>query len=120
MLVDEFHAPFHSESLVLQVYKKELHNHVEACLGSNLRARLSTALALNMDQSQKEMIGMTIIANKFLKSRLILTAFCRESYIYATFREETTWARNDTSSRTFRGSLSAQLRQFMCRFLRRY
>nr|CAG4650746.1 EOG090X01A3 [Simocephalus serrulatus]SVE94079.1 EOG090X01A3 [Simocephalus serrulatus] len=56
VLVDEFHAPFHSESLVLQVYKKELHNHVEACLGSNLRARLSTALALNMEQSQKEMI----------------------------------------------------------------
>lgn len=57
VLVDEFHAPFHSEPLVLQVYKKELHNHVEACLGSNLRARLSTALALNMEQSQKEMIG---------------------------------------------------------------
>lgn len=55
VLVDEFHAPFHSEQLVLQVYKKELHNHVEACLGSNLRARLSTALALNMETSQKEM-----------------------------------------------------------------
>nr|CAG4648497.1 EOG090X01A3 [Polyphemus pediculus] len=55
VLVDEFHAPFHSEPLVLQVYKKELHNHVEACLGSNLRARLSTALALNMETSQKEM-----------------------------------------------------------------
>jgi len=55
VLVDEFHAPFHSENLVLQVYKKELHNHVESCLGSNLRARLSTALALNMETSQKEM-----------------------------------------------------------------
>nr|CAG4646047.1 EOG090X01A3 [Macrothrix elegans] len=55
VLVDEFHAPFHSEQLVLQVYKKELHNHVEACLGSNLRARLSTALALNMEQAQKDM-----------------------------------------------------------------
>nr|CAG4635946.1 EOG090X01A3 [Eubosmina coregoni]SVE69640.1 EOG090X01A3 [Eubosmina coregoni] len=55
VLVDEFHAPFHSEQIVLQVYKKELHNHVEACLGSNLRARLSTALALNMETSQKEM-----------------------------------------------------------------
>lgn len=55
VLVDEFHAPFHSEQLVLQHYKKELHNHVEACLGSNLRARLSTALALNMEASQKEM-----------------------------------------------------------------
>lgn len=55
VLVDEFHAPFHSDNLVLQVYKKELHNHVESCLGSNLRARLSTALALNMEASQKEM-----------------------------------------------------------------
>nr|CAG4644576.1 EOG090X01A3 [Leptodora kindtii] len=55
VLVDEFHAPFHSEPIVLQVYKKELHNHVESCLGSNLRARLSTALAMNMETSQKEM-----------------------------------------------------------------
>jgi len=55
VLVDEFHAPFHSEAIVLQVYKKELHNHVEACLGSNLRARLSTALALNMEASQNDM-----------------------------------------------------------------
>ena len=45
----------------LQVYKKELHNHVESCLGSNLRARLSTALALNMEASQKEMAGNSII-----------------------------------------------------------
>nr|CAG4638256.1 EOG090X01A3 [Cyclestheria hislopi] len=55
ILVDEFHAPFHSEPIVLQVYKKELHNHVESCLGSNLRARLSTALALNMETSQKDL-----------------------------------------------------------------
>ncbi|KAJ8978483.1 hypothetical protein NQ317_002070 [Molorchus minor] len=54
-LVDEFSLPFHSEPLVLNVYKKELHLHVETGLGSNLRARLSTALALNMEASQKEM-----------------------------------------------------------------
>ena len=60
VLVDEFHAPFHSEPIVLQVYKKELHNHVESCLGSNLRARLSTALAMNMEASQKEMTGIFI------------------------------------------------------------
>lgn len=48
--------PFHSDPLVLNVYKKELHNHVESGLGSNLRARLSTALALNIDQNQREMI----------------------------------------------------------------
>ncbi|XP_017781790.1 PREDICTED: transmembrane GTPase Marf isoform X2 [Nicrophorus vespilloides] len=54
-LVDEFNLPFHPEPLVLNVYKKELHLHVEAGLGSNLRARLSTALALNMEASQREM-----------------------------------------------------------------
>ncbi|ERL86642.1 hypothetical protein D910_04048, partial [Dendroctonus ponderosae] len=54
-LVDEFSLPFHSEPLVLNVYKKELHLHVETGLGSNLRARLSTALAMNMEQSQSEM-----------------------------------------------------------------
>lgn len=54
-LVDEFNLPFHPEPLVLNVYKKELHLHVETGLGSNLRARLSTALAMNMEQSQTEM-----------------------------------------------------------------
>ncbi|XP_044755838.1 transmembrane GTPase Marf [Coccinella septempunctata] len=54
-LVDEFNLPFHSDALVLNVYKKELHSHVEAGLGSNLRARLSTALAMNMEASQREM-----------------------------------------------------------------
>ncbi|VVC32473.1 Hypothetical protein CINCED_3A005529 [Cinara cedri] len=56
VLVDEFNLPFHSDPLVLNAYKKELHSYVESGLGSNLRARLSTALALNIDQSQKEMI----------------------------------------------------------------
>jgi mitofusin len=55
VLVDEFCAPFHSDNLVLNVYKKELHRHVEKGLGSNMRARLSTVLALNMENSQKEM-----------------------------------------------------------------
>ncbi|KAK9727955.1 Dynamin family [Popillia japonica] len=54
-LVDEFNLPFHPEPLVLNIYKKELHTHVETGLGSNLRARLSTALALNMEASQREM-----------------------------------------------------------------
>lgn len=54
-LIDEFCVPFHPESLVLNVYKRELHSHVENGLGSNLRARLSTALALNIENSQREM-----------------------------------------------------------------
>ncbi|VVC32912.1 Dynamin superfamily,Fzo/mitofusin HR2 domain,P-loop containing nucleoside triphosphate hydrolase,Dynamin- [Cinara cedri] len=56
VLVNEFSFPFHSDPLVLNAYKKELHSYVESGLGSNLRARLSTALALNIDESQKEMI----------------------------------------------------------------
>lgn len=55
VLVDEFSNQFHPDPIVLNMYKKELHRHVEAGLGSNLRARLSTALALNMENSQKEM-----------------------------------------------------------------
>lgn len=55
VLVDEFNSQFHPEQLVLTVYKKELHQHVETGLGSNLRARLSTLLAMNIENSQREM-----------------------------------------------------------------
>lgn len=57
ILVDEFNQPFHPDPLVLNIYKKELHSHVESGLGSNLRARLSTAFAMNIDHSEKEMIN---------------------------------------------------------------
>lgn len=57
VLVDEFNSPFHSDPLVLNAYKRELNGHVEAGLGSNLRARLSTDLAMTMEQSQKEMVA---------------------------------------------------------------
>ncbi|CAB0028754.1 unnamed protein product [Trichogramma brassicae] len=55
VLVDEFNLKFYSEPLVLNAYKSQLHVHVENGLGSNLRARLSTALALNIENSQREM-----------------------------------------------------------------
>lgn len=74
-LVDEFNLPFHPEPLVLNVYKKELHLHVETGLGSNLRARLSTALALNMEASQREMterMEKLIPENKLAASQLIM------------------------------------------------
>ncbi|KAJ8950250.1 hypothetical protein NQ314_007955 [Rhamnusium bicolor] len=74
-LVDEFNLPFHPEQLVLNVYKKELHLHVETGLGSNLRARLSTALALNMEASQREMterMDILIPANHKAASNIIL------------------------------------------------
>lgn len=57
VLVDEFSLPFHTEPLVLNVYKKEINAHVETGLGSNLRARLSTALAMNVETAQREMTG---------------------------------------------------------------
>lgn len=57
ILVDEFNLPFHTEPLVLNVYKKEINAHVENGLGSNLRARLSTALAMNIETAQREMTG---------------------------------------------------------------
>lgn len=56
VLVDEFSIPFHAEPLVLNVYKRELHSHVEMGLGSNLRARLSAALATNVEHGQMEML----------------------------------------------------------------
>lgn len=56
VLVDEFSVPFHPEPLVLNVYKRELHSHVEQGLGSNLRARLSAALATNVEHGQSEMM----------------------------------------------------------------
>jgi mitofusin len=56
LLVNDFERPFSSDNLVLGVYKKELHSHVERGLGSNLRARLSTALSCNVESAQKEMI----------------------------------------------------------------
>uniref|UniRef100_A0A336K1Q3 CSON010945 protein n=1 Tax=Culicoides sonorensis TaxID=179676 RepID=A0A336K1Q3_CULSO len=55
VLVDEFNLPFHTDSLVLNVYKKEINAHVENGLGLNLRARLSTALAMNVETAQREM-----------------------------------------------------------------
>ncbi|XP_043195918.1 transmembrane GTPase Marf-like isoform X1 [Amphibalanus amphitrite] len=54
-LVDAFSAPFHPDPLVISVYKRELHAHVEAGLGSNLKSRLSDAVATNIQSNQAEM-----------------------------------------------------------------
>lgn len=56
LLVDEFNIPFHTDTSVLNAYKKELNSHIESGLGNNLQAKLFTALAINVDRSQKEMI----------------------------------------------------------------
>ena len=52
LLVNDFEKPFSSDQLVLSVYKKELHTHVERGLGSNVRARLNTAFT-NLKQCEK-------------------------------------------------------------------
>jgi len=65
VLVDEFNLPFHTDNLVLNVYKKEINSYVENGLGSNLRARLSTALAMNIETAQREMTDrMTALVPK--------------------------------------------------------
>lgn len=65
VLVDEFNLPFHTDALVLNVYKKEMNGYVENGLGSNLRARLSTALAMNIETAQREMTDrMTALVPK--------------------------------------------------------
>lgn len=55
VLVDEFSLPFHTDAMVLNIYKRELNAHVEQGLGSNLKARLSSALAMNIETAQREM-----------------------------------------------------------------
>jgi mitofusin len=57
VLVKEFNFPFIPKQAVLNVYKKELNHRVENRLGSNLRARLSTALAKDFEKIQREMTG---------------------------------------------------------------
>jgi len=56
VLVDEFNDPFHPDPLVVNVYKSKLNYHLESGVGSNLKARLSADLQLNMETQQKDMM----------------------------------------------------------------
>ncbi|XP_059485368.1 transmembrane GTPase Marf [Neocloeon triangulifer] len=85
-LVDEFNLPFHPEPLVLNVYKKEMHLHVENGLGSNLRARLSTALALNIENSQREMTDRMAILLPDDKKQVSLTILPRREPFEILYR----------------------------------
>jgi mitofusin len=60
VLVDEFNCPFNDDGVMLNAYKREIHAHVENGLGSNLKSRLSAALALNVDSAQREMTGKSL------------------------------------------------------------
>ncbi|XP_045445695.1 transmembrane GTPase Marf [Melitaea cinxia] len=54
-LVDEYEAPFRNDRAALEQYKRALHRHVEAGLGSRLKKRLSSDIGHEMDEAQKEM-----------------------------------------------------------------
>ncbi|CAG9783430.1 unnamed protein product [Diatraea saccharalis] len=54
-LVDEYDALFRPERAALEQYKRALHRHVEAGLGSRLKKRLSSDIGHEMDEAQKEM-----------------------------------------------------------------
>merc|ERR1719282_493781 len=56
VLVDEFSDPFHPDPLVVNVFKSKLNHHIENGVGSNLKARLSADLQLNMETQQKDMM----------------------------------------------------------------
>ncbi|XP_067947708.1 mitofusin-2-like [Watersipora subatra] len=44
ILVNEFERPFHPDPVFMNLYKKELHVHVESGLGKNVQARCSSSL----------------------------------------------------------------------------
>ncbi|XP_068629455.1 transmembrane GTPase Marf [Battus philenor] len=54
-LVDEYDTPFKPDRAALDQYKRQLHRHVEAGLGSRLKKRLSADIGHEMDDVQKEM-----------------------------------------------------------------
>merc|ERR1712240_350796 len=56
VLVDEFNEPFHPDPLVVNAYKSKLAHHLESGVGSNLKARLSADLQLNMETQQRDMM----------------------------------------------------------------
>ncbi|XP_047988337.1 transmembrane GTPase Marf [Leguminivora glycinivorella] len=54
-LVDEYDTSFRADRAALEQYKRALHRHVEAGLGSRLKKRLSHDIGHEMDEAQKEM-----------------------------------------------------------------
>ncbi|KAI9582828.1 hypothetical protein GQX74_012045 [Glossina fuscipes] len=57
VFIDKFNMPFHPDPLMLSYYKKELNSHVESALDSNLRARMSMALTMNIEAAERDMIA---------------------------------------------------------------
>uniref|UniRef100_A0A4W3HEK4 Mitofusin 2 n=1 Tax=Callorhinchus milii TaxID=7868 RepID=A0A4W3HEK4_CALMI len=57
VLVDDFQMDFHPSSVVLRVYKNELHKHIEEGLGRNMSDRCSVTITTTLQDTQQEMIG---------------------------------------------------------------
>ena len=75
VLVDEFNDPFHPDPLVVNVYKSKLAHHLESGVGSNLKARLSADLQLNMETQQRDMMDrMTALLP--LEKQTVIYAQC--------------------------------------------
>ncbi|ESO84374.1 hypothetical protein LOTGIDRAFT_179669 [Lottia gigantea] len=55
LLVEDFDRPFHPDNLLINVYKKEMHAHVEQSLGRNLQQRCSTVLLQAVTDTQNQM-----------------------------------------------------------------
>ncbi|RWS26651.1 mitofusin-2-like protein, partial [Leptotrombidium deliense] len=82
ILVNDYEKPFSSNPLIISVYKKELHSHVERGLGSNLRARLSTVVSCCVESSQKEMIERvsSLIPHNEQQMQLLMNIAPRQSF----------------------------------------
>uniref|UniRef100_A0A3B4T4S4 Mitofusin 2 n=1 Tax=Seriola dumerili TaxID=41447 RepID=A0A3B4T4S4_SERDU len=56
VLVDDFHMDFHPSSVVLKVYKNELHRHIEEGLGKNMSERCSTSITSALQEESSPLL----------------------------------------------------------------
>lgn len=77
VLVDEFNDPFHPDPLVVNVYKSKLAHHLESGVGSNLKARLSADLQLNMETQQRDMMDRMTALLPLEKQTVRLCLMCK-------------------------------------------
>ncbi|XP_052238703.1 mitofusin-2-like isoform X2 [Dreissena polymorpha] len=59
ILVDEFDRPFHVDQTSMDIYKQELHAHIESGLGRNVQSRCAVTLQTALETTQREMTGKT-------------------------------------------------------------
>ncbi|XP_071789492.1 mitofusin-2-like [Asterias amurensis] len=79
LLVDQFDRSFHSDALVVKVYKEELQKHLEAGLGRNLDARCSSAVMHDVHQIQTQMTdGMSALLPDESKEQMGSLLFRRD------------------------------------------